>query len=285
MLNETNDVMTSGRPDVKRAMAPLELATVVVIAIGLAVVVLAPVALSVHSLADWGREKLGLTGNWPFVVPVALDCAALVCVGLTFYSVLKADSAGAARLLVWVLAGASATANARHGAEISTDATVFFAAMPLLAALLLDLTLRRVRRTRLADLGGVEPPLPRFRAARWAVAPLETWRAWRIAVRRGITDPTRALELAMQGTTERRPAAVLEDDDGEVMTMTAAGAVRLAFDRLEAMPAPTAADARAAVAWLAERGVIVSENYAYTLARKARDKAQNARPALTVATG
>lgn len=163
---------------------------------GLVAVVAAPVAISARSLAGWGREALGLVDGWEWLVPLPLDGAALACVGLALHATLRGDAPGLARVLVWVLAAASSAANWRHGTTVSPDAAVFFASMPLLAALLLDLVLRRVRHAALGGLGALERPLARYRAARWLVAPRETWRAWRTAVREGITDPTEALARA-----------------------------------------------------------------------------------------
>jgi Protein of unknown function (DUF2637) len=175
----------------------------------LAVVAMAPVALSFHALADWGRTSLGLTGFWPWIVPLALDAAALLCVVLTFSAVLNAESSAGSRILVWAFALGSAVANHRHGVRISPDAAVFFPAMPIVAALLLDIVMRRVRRTALAHLGGLEPPLPKYRAARWVVAPRETSRAWATAVREGITSPREALAI-VRGELPRHPDSHLD---------------------------------------------------------------------------
>jgi hypothetical protein len=161
--------------------------------IGITAVVAAPVAISARSLAGWGREALGLTGGWEWLAPVPLDGAALACVGLALHATQRGEAPGLSRILVWVLAAGSAWANWRHGATISPDAALYFAVQPLLAALLLDLVLRRVRHDALGDLGALERPLARYRMARWLVAPRETWRAWRTAVCDGITDPDEAL--------------------------------------------------------------------------------------------
>jgi Protein of unknown function (DUF2637) len=260
----------------------LDRLTVAVATSALAVVVLAPVALSFHSLAGWGREALALDGAWPYVVPLALDAAAMACVALTFHAVLRADSAGSTRFLVWAFAGASAAANVRHGGTVSTDAAVFFGAMPIVAALLLDVALRRVRRGALAQLGGVEQPLPRFRAARWLVAPRETWRAWCMAVREGITSPAEALRVSRRrhdpapevpGVDET--PAELAADAAELAMLTKTEALRAAFDAIGEVDAPRA------LTWLARRGVEVSANHAHQVARKAR----NERPALTAVAG
>lgn len=245
----------------------------------LVVVWLAPVALSWQSLAGWGREALGLAGPLPHLVPVALDLAALVCLGLTLHATLRADSATGPRLLVWVFAGASAVANVRHGATISTDAAIFYAAMPLGATLLADVSLRRVRRDALAHLGAIEPALPRYRAARWLVAPRETWRAWCTAVRDGITSPAEALREARrqhdpdgQVPGGAETAAELAEDAAVLAGVSKTRALRLAFDRIGRVDAPEAA------AWLGRRGVTVSGTHAHQVARQVRAE----RPALAV---
>lgn len=258
----------------------LDRITVAVAAAALAVVVLAPVALSFHSLAGWARESLALDGPWPYVVPLSLDAAAMACVAMTFHAVLRADSAGSTRFLVWVFAGASALANVRHGATVSLDATVFFGAMPLVAALLLDVALRRVRRGALASLGGVEQPLPRFRAARWLVAPRETARAWAYSVREGVTSPAEALALSRRRSEVEVPGVVeapseLAADAAELATMTKTDALRAAFDALGEVDAPRA------ITWLARRGVECSANHAHQVARKVRDE----RPRLAAVEG
>lgn len=197
----------TAQPTARHRKRPLwaERAVLGVTGTALAVVVLSPLALSFHGLAGWGRDALGLTEPLTYLVPVTLDAAALVCVGLAFHAMLRADSAGAARLLVWVFAAASALANYRHAHTISPDAAAYYASMPLVSAVLLDITLRRIRRSALSHLGALEQPLPRYRAARWIVAPRETWRAWCHAVRHGITDPNEAL-AASQSSVERHAA-------------------------------------------------------------------------------
>lgn len=182
-------------------------------AIGITAVVAAPAAISARSLAGWGRDQLGLTDGWEWLVPVPLDGAALACVGLALHATQRGEAPGFARILVWVLASCSAGANYRHGATVSPDAAIFFAAMPLLAALLLDLALRRVRHTALGGLGALERPLARYRMARWLVAPQETWSAWRTAVCDGITDPDEALARAR--AARARHSVTESPDEGD----------------------------------------------------------------------
>jgi hypothetical protein len=251
----------------------LDRLVVAVIALALTIVVLAPVALSFHSLSDWARTSLALTGWWVYVVPVALDAAALTCVGLTFHAVLRADSAAGPRALMWALALASSTANARHGSTIGADAVAFYAAMPLVAMVLLDITLRRVRRSALAGLGGIEPPLPRFRGARWlpGVGLRETAAAWRAAVLEGFTSPAEAV----QAVRLRREGAVpnvaetphqLAAQAAELAELSKADQLRAAFRAVGETSAPRA------LTWLARRGVEVSARYAHEVAAAERDR-------------
>lgn len=289
------------------------------------VVVAAPQSLSFHSLADWGRDSLGLPGDWRFVVPLALDAVGMAYAGLAFHASLKGQSAGAARLMVWVIAGASSVANWRQGISISTDAAVFSAAMPLSAALLLEFMLRAIRRTVLGHIGALEPPLPHYRAVRWVVDPLPTWRAWRTAVKEGLTDPADALELSRTDPAERLelvrllraqrgqqtplqallsgsqplelpapleaapepPTDLWEGVPADLASWKKRDAVVLAFDRIADAEGIPVADVEGlggkAHTWLAVRGITVNSNYAYDIARAARDQAlepDDDRPAL-----
>lgn len=169
---------------------------VAVIAAALGIVILAPVALSFGSLVDWAETSLGLNGVWPYIVPIALDAAALLSMALVFHAVTHAESAAFPRALVWLFALGSALANYRHGYTVSPDAALFFPAMPLAAAVLLEVTLRRVRRTVLAELGVTERPLARFRAVRWVRFPTQTFAAWSAAVEHGLSSPSDALAVA-----------------------------------------------------------------------------------------
>jgi len=257
---------------------PLARLVVAVTALALGVVVLAPVALSFHSLSEWARTSLALTGGWQYLPPLALDAAALTCAGLTFHAVLRADSAAGPRALMWALAASSSLANARHGSTIGPDAVAFYAAMPIVAMVLLDITLRRVRRSALADLGAVEAPLPRFRGARWlpGVGLRETLTAWRLAVLDGYRSPAEAVEAARRRREGEVPAVTstaaaetphqLAADARELAGLSKADQLRRAFVAVGGPDAPQA------LTWLARRGVQVSHRYAFEVAAGERDR-------------
>lgn len=222
---------------------------VVVTAVGvlLAVVIVAPIALSSSDLVRWGAspDGLGLSAPWPWLVFVALDAAAAACVGMVVLSAWRGEGGGAFHVLVWVFAFGSAAANYSHGrATPAPDDEVFFPAMSITGPLLLDVTLSRVRRWAKEDDGrklkGIGPR--DFGVWRWVpgVAFGETFAAWRAAHREGFTTPGEAL------TFVREVAALAE--------LPPADALRFAFDALGSR------DVAPARAWLTRRGVKVGQD-------------------------
>ena len=185
-------------------------AILTVVGVCFAVVMLAPVALSFHSLAGWAKDSLGLTNGWQFLVPIALDSMAITYAGLAFYAAYKGEAGGFSRMMVWLIVGASAAANWRHGAETSTDSAVFHDLMPVLAAVLLEVVLSMVKRRVMSDAGRLMAPLPKFRAVQWLISPVTTWRAWSLAVAYSISDPMEALTAVRfrqeHGVKDRREA-------------------------------------------------------------------------------
>ncbi|MDY7101580.1 MAG: DUF2637 domain-containing protein [Actinomycetota bacterium] len=165
----------------------------------LAVVVAAPIVISFASLTAYAVDDLGLGPRTAWALPVALDAAAMVMVALRWDATARGDSAAGPTALFWALVAGSAAANARHGAAVSDDAVVVLAAMPLVAALVLDVVLRHVRRDVLRSMGAVEDPIARFRLARWLVDRRGTWAAWRTSVLEGETSARRAIDLSRDG--------------------------------------------------------------------------------------
>ncbi len=172
------------------------------IAVALAAVIVAPIALSSGDLVAWAKSPtgLGLGGVWPWVVFVALDAAAAVCVGFVLFSAWRGEGAGVFGLLVWVFAGGSAFANYRHGqTTLAPDDAVFFAAMSLAGPVLLHMTVHRIRRwTRITE-GEYTPARAHF-GLRWlpGVGFVETLEAWKTSVRAGISRPEDAIAQVRQ---------------------------------------------------------------------------------------
>lgn len=206
----------------------------------LLVVAAPPVLSSAKNLYELGHRQLALPGHWALLVPLSVDAAALLCVFLTLRAVHAGQSAGLARGLVVAFAGISAWLGYQQAALIGTQAArLFYPVMPVAAALLLDMVIRHRRRDALERLGALEPALPRFRMLRWLVAFTETRRAWAAGVRHGITDPAACLAFVREVDALRN----LGDVD----------AARYAFR------ATDSADQAAARAWLAARGVHLTQ--------------------------
>jgi hypothetical protein len=212
------------------------------VCIALAVVILTPVALSSSDLIRWAQSPagLGVQGPWPYFVFVGLDCAALVCVGMTIISAWRGESGGAFNLLTWVFAGGSALANWSHGRTTpAPDDEFFFPAMSLAGPLLLDVVLMRVRRWIRTDKQHQLSSGAKF-GVRWFVALRETRQAWVISRRDGISEPMVAIAMV------RERHALTRRNDEE----------RLRF-ALMAIPDSTPWELHR---WLLERGVEVSQD-------------------------
>lgn len=166
--------------------------------VALTVVVVAPAAASWHGLVATGRDVFGLRDGWEYLVPLTLDGAAFYAAALAMRAILAGDSAFGPRLLTAGYAVTAAAFQAHHAANFggSLMSAAYFAGASLSAVVLWDVTLRALRRDQLRAAGLIEAPLPRWRLLRWLVAPIETARAWRLAVVEQITDPAEALRLA-----------------------------------------------------------------------------------------
>lgn len=231
----------------------------------LVLVIGAPAAASWHGLTAAGEHALGLPGVWSALVPLVLDAAAAYAAVLALRDVLAGDAAAVNRALVWAYAIGSAALNAWHASIVGgLPAALFYAAASISAVILWDRTLRAMRRDHLREQGAVSPPTPRFRLARWVVAPGETARAWRVAVIEGITDPAHAVQVAraLSAGTTAGPALTTGEPD-ELLSMTKADAVRLAMHELAESWTP-----RTVVAWLDARGVQVAPTYVSDVARR-----------------
>ena len=183
-------------------------------ALPLVVVVVAPALASWRGLVETGHVWLGLPGDWAVLVPLTLDSAATYAAVLAMRSVLAGDSALVDRLLVWAYAlGAAGLNLAFHRLFGGAPSALYYAAASVSAVVLWGRTLRAWRRDQLRLVGAIEPPLPRFRALRWVIAPTETARAWRVAVMQGLSTPAEALALVTgptAGQLTSSPRAAVE---------------------------------------------------------------------------
>ena len=183
------------------------------------------VAASWTGLVGFAEDQLDLTNQARYIVPVTLDGLAVTLAFFSLRSVLAGDAAMFPRLLAWAVVGLGAGLNYWH-AEVAGQgraAAIYFGAMTLLVYLTFEVILRQLRRRDLKDQGAVEPPLPRFRLARWVRFPGRTFKAWSAAVEHGLTDPAEAIRRAevqvLQGQVldEQRP---VEHEQVDELTVT-----------------------------------------------------------------
>lgn len=206
-----NDLATDQptKPPAKGARGVL-----IVASLALALVVIAPVLLSSQDLFRWGESGLGLPAGWAWLVPVALDCAAVVCVAFCIVSAWRRERPGIFAVLVWVFAGVSAWVQYVHGMTPAVRATApqaayGFPALALLGPLLLEVVLGRVRRWARADAGQIMASGVSF-GERWlpGVALRETLRAWAASKREGFNRPEDAIAYVRQVASMKNLADV-----------------------------------------------------------------------------
>jgi hypothetical protein len=159
-------------------------------------------ALSFHGLVGFGRENLGLSGGWEFLVPFGLDGAAMFSAVIAVREASHGDASLGSRLLVWLFAGAAAWFNWVHAprGDEHAGAPQFFAGMSIAAAILFDRALKQTRRAALREQGLVPRPLPQIRVVRWLRAPRETYAAWSLMLLEGV----RTLDEAVDEVREDR---------------------------------------------------------------------------------
>lgn len=153
-------------------------------------------ALSFHGLVGFGRQNLGLSDGWEYLVPFGLDGAAMFSAVIAVREASHGDASLGSRLLVWAFASAAAWFNWVHAprGEGHAGAPEFFAGMSLSAAILFDRALKQTRRAALREQGLVPRPLPQIRVVRWLRAPRETFRAWSLMLLEGVRTLDQAVE-------------------------------------------------------------------------------------------
>ncbi|WP_344266244.1 DUF2637 domain-containing protein [Streptomyces sodiiphilus] len=159
-------------------------------------------ALSFHGLVGFGRENLGLSGGWEYLVPFGLDGAAMFSAVIAVREASQGDASIGSRMLVWLFAGAAAWFNWVHAprGDEHAGAPHFFAGMSLSAAILFDRALKQTRKAALREQGLVPRPLPQIRFVRWMRAPRETFGAWSLMLLEGV----RTLDEAVEEVREER---------------------------------------------------------------------------------
>jgi hypothetical protein len=233
-------------------------------------VVVVVAAMSWHGLVGFAHDELAIHSPLRFLVPVALDGAAVYAAFLALSAVIDGESAAGARMLVIGFAGASAYFNFTH-AERHGGLTrgQFFAGMSIATVVLFDQWLRQLRRGRLRTVGALPRMLPRYGWIRWARFPGDTWRMWSAAVKdiavpapvptpRPVPPVEAPVRRAQQprrapGKRPRGPQPKPVDLDADVRTLPTKTAQ---MDHALTMVGPRTPKAVAkARAWLTEQGL------------------------------
>lgn len=188
-------------------------ALAVAIALSLVAIVIAPPALSAQDILAWARLNspdagLGLEQGWPWVVFLAMDFAAAVCVLVSLYCAFRDEPPGVFGLGVWAFAGITAFANYQFNTVPGApgDGFWFFPAMSLVGPVLLHAMIKKIRGWVLKAAGGQRGRRPKFAVADWVPilgSPQATFGAWRIGGLLGISKPDDAL-FAFRALSRRR---------------------------------------------------------------------------------
>lgn len=164
----------------------------------LAAVIVAPVTLSASHLIKWAHSSsgLGLSTSLAWLAFVALDLAAVVCIGMTVICAKRGEGAGGFSVATWVFALGSAFSNysGGHGAG-----QWFFPAMSLAGPTLLEMVLAKVKRWARISEGTQLSARPKF-GVRWVpgIAFRETARAWAAARRENIAKAADAIAFVRE---------------------------------------------------------------------------------------
>jgi len=206
--NERHVVPLHGRQDTDQATGPADdeadgnsragRALGAVIGVSLGAVIVAPVTLSAQHLIKWAHSPtgLGLPVYFAWVVFLALDLAAVACIGMVTLCAMRGEGAGGFKLGTWAFAFGSAAANysGAHGAG-----QVFFPAMSIAGPTLLEMVLAKVKRWARISEGTQVSARPKF-GVRWVpgIAFRETARAWAAARRENIAKVSDAIAFVRE---------------------------------------------------------------------------------------
>jgi hypothetical protein len=211
-----------------------------VVGVSLAAVIVAPVTLSAQHLIEWAGSPagLGLPVYFAWIVFLALDLAAVSCIGMVVLCAMKGETASSFEAGTWAFALASAYANysGGHGAG-----RWFFPAMSIAGPTLLHMVLAKVKRWARITEGTAFSARPRF-GVRWlpGIAFRETSAAWAAARRENIARTSDAIAFVREVDVLKK----MSDDDA---VLYARAALRVA-------------DAYELRQWLTSRGKDVSQD-------------------------
>lgn len=237
--------------------------------LGFAVVLLAIEAMAVRGQLDFARHVMGLSDQYVYVVPLALEGGTLVTAMLALWATLTGDPTFMHRVWTWVFLAGAAAANwlGALAAGRSPIAAVYLAAFCVAALRMWHAILHRIRRSELRVAGATESPLPRFRLLRWFVAPRETFTAWKVAVRADVASPAEALALARREIQALTPASSpAAGTDVDLTSLTKKAAIEHAAGVLGTFAVNPIRD------YLAERGITTDRSNTSKVLRDLQDE-------------
>ncbi len=264
----SGESLTANSPaERKRKLTRVQIAAILAFT-GFAVVLGAIESLAVRGQSDFGHYELGLTGGWTYTVAVALEAGSLTFAGLALWATLSKDRAPVAKFMttVMVMAAAGASWTGGRAADRPVIGAAYLAAASVMALLMWHEILHRLRREELRATGSIRkaaPDKPRFGWARWLIDFRGTWRAWKVAVLRRISDAEEALDAA---TAAKVPPIELAGD--VLAALPARDRLAVAFGALGRVDVP------AALAMLRERGAGIDQSYAYKIKQSMTDGAK-----------
>lgn len=135
---------------------------------------------SARGLTAFGRDDLGWTGGWEYLVPFTLDGVAVSFGVLAFRAVAKERRPDRARRIVWVATGASAGINFLHEASLTAGSLLAAGYLSILS--LFGMLIFHEFLAQFEDgAAWIKRVNPKF-GLRWATWPTNTacaWLAWR----------------------------------------------------------------------------------------------------------
>jgi hypothetical protein len=171
----------------------------------------APLVAAGWYQADLAHEVFGWTYPWALVWPAAIEGGAAYAASLYLRKLVAGHSTIGARVGMVVYASGSSTLLWWHAISSGKpwQAAAGIAGMTLAAVWIWGQRSRWLRRADLQRRGLVDAQAPRFNVLRWLACPIETPRAFRHAVKLGISDPLTALDSYRAERTHRRTARAL----------------------------------------------------------------------------
>lgn len=163
---------------------------------------LAPLIIAGYYQADLATHSFGWHAPLNLLFPVAIEGGAAWAAGNYHRRLVAGDSTLAARLGMLTYAVVSGVLLYWHARDtgIPVASATAVGAMTVAALWIWTQRAKNAKRDILRDRGLIDGQVPRFSAARWALCPVETAKAFRFAVKYSYADPAAALSEYREST-------------------------------------------------------------------------------------